>query len=201
LDKQEQLWSHSSKKEEKKHNESYTPSDDNDIHHYSGLTYQDNEDGSNFAFDNQIKPSMAFSSTTIDTKQEKPFPKRILVVDDDPDLTLTFEVGLEGYYDDINDKIIFEVYTYNDPLLALSQFKPNFYDLLLTDIYMPHMNGFELCQKILELDINIRVYFMSAAEINIQALREVYPTLSLGHFIKKPVTMEYLIKTLSAELD
>ncbi|MFL6356160.1 MAG: hypothetical protein ACJ71C_06330 [Nitrososphaeraceae archaeon] len=93
MDKQEQLWGHSSKKEEKKHNESYTPSDDNDIHRYSSLTYQDNEDGSNFAFDNQIKPSMAFSSTTtIGTKQEKPFLKRILVVDDDPDLTLTFKV-------------------------------------------------------------------------------------------------------------
>jgi CheY-like chemotaxis protein len=40
---------------------------------------------------------------------------------------------------------------------------------------MPHMNGFELCEKILELDVNIRVCFMSAAEVNIEALREVYP--------------------------
>jgi CheY-like chemotaxis protein len=202
LDKQEQLWGHRSKKEEKKHNESYTASDDNDIHHYSGLTYQDKDDGSNFAFDNQIKSSMASSSTTtVDTKQEKPFLKRILVVDDDPDLTLTFKVGLEEYYEDINDKIIFEVYTYNDPLLALSQFKPHFYDLLLTDIYMPDMNGFELCQKILELDIGVRVCFISSAELNIQALREVYPTLGLGCFIKKPVSIEYLIKRLSAELE
>jgi response regulator of citrate/malate metabolism len=83
----------------------------------------------------------------------------------------------------------------------LIQFKPHFYDLLLTDIYMPDMNGFELCQKILELDVNVRVCFMSAAELNIQALREVYPSLSFGCFIKKPVTMDQLVKRLSAELD
>ena len=63
------------------------------------------------------------------------------------------------------------------------------------------MNGFQLCQKILELDVNIRVCFMSAAELNIQALREVYPNVSFGCFIKKPVSMEHLMKRLSAELD
>jgi FixJ family two-component response regulator len=72
---------------------------------------------------------------------------------------------------------------------------------MLTDIFMPHMNGFELSQKILELDVNIRVCFMSAAEVNIQALREVYPKIGFGCFIKKPVTIEYLVKGLLAELD
>ena len=66
---------------------------------------------------------------------------------------------------------------------------------------MPHMNGFELCEKILELDINIRVCFISAAEVNIQALREVYPKArSIGCFIKKPVRINYLIKRLIAKL-
>jgi CheY-like chemotaxis protein len=110
-------------------------------------------------------------------------------------------VGLDGYYYDDDNKIKFEVYTYNNPEIALSEFKPNFYDLMLIDVYMPHMNGYELCQKILELDINIRVCFMSAAEVNIQALREVYPKISFGCFIKKPVSIEYLAQILSAELD
>jgi response regulator of citrate/malate metabolism len=66
---------------------------------------------------------------------------------------------------------------------------------------MPHKNGFELCKKILELDFNVRVCFVSAAEVNIEALREVYPSLSFGCFIKKPVTIEYLVKRLLAELD
>jgi CheY-like chemotaxis protein len=199
LAKQAQLWGYRSKEEEaKKHNESYALSDGNDIHHYSSLTYPDNEDGSNFALNNQIKSSIASSSTT---KQEKPFLKRILIVDDDPDLTLTFKVGLELDYDNSDNKIRFEVYTYNNPAVALSEFKPNFYDLLLTDIYMPNMNGFKLCQKILDIDVNVKVCFMSATEINIQALREVYPKLSIGCFIKKPVTIEYLVKRLGAELD
>jgi CheY-like chemotaxis protein len=60
-----------------------------------------------------------------------------------------------------------------DPLLVVEEFKPHFYDLLLTDIYMPNMNGFELCEKILELDVNIKVCFMSALVVNIHALREV----------------------------
>ena len=127
------------------------------------------------------------------------FIKRILVVDDDPDLTLTFKAGLEGYHYD--DKKRFEVYTYNDPLLVMKEFKPHFYDLLLTDIDMPNMNGFELCQKIFELDVNIRVCFMSALEVNIQALRELYPKVSFGCYIEMPVTKEYLINRLSAELD
>jgi response regulator of citrate/malate metabolism len=86
-------------------------------------------------------------------------------------------------------------------LEALSEFKPHFYDLMLVDVYMPDMNGFQLCEKILEVDVNIRVCFMSAAEINLEALREIYPKLNFGCFIKKPVTIEYLVKRLQTELD
>ena len=107
--------------------------------------------------------------------------------------------GLEEYHCD--DKRRFEVYTYNNPLQALSEFRPDFYDLILVDVYMPDMNGFQLCEKILDLDVNIKVCFISAAEINIRALREVYPKVNFGCFMKKPVTIEYLVKRLLAELD
>jgi CheY-like chemotaxis protein len=66
---------------------------------------------------------------------------------------------------------------------------------------MPCMDGFELSQRILELDQSIRVCFVSAAELNVQALREVYPRLSFGCFIKKPVEIEHLVERLCAELD
>jgi two-component SAPR family response regulator len=66
---------------------------------------------------------------------------------------------------------------------------------------MPKMNGFELCKKILEIDVNVRICFITADHTNIEALREVYPTLSIGCFIKKPVTIEYLAKRLGAELE
>jgi two-component SAPR family response regulator len=86
-------------------------------------------------------------------------------------------------------------------VIALSEFKPNFYDLLLVDINMPHMNEFELCEKILAIDINVKVCFMSSVEINREVLREIYPALSLGCFIRKPVTMDYLVKRIMSELD
>ena len=154
----------------------------------------------------QNQGSNLVSITETETKEQpkpkSPFIKRILLVDDDPDITLTFEAGLDGrYYGDGDKKKRFEVYTYNDPLLVVKEFKPHFYDLLLTDIYMPNMNGFELCEKILELDVNIRVCFMSALEVNIRALREVYRNVGFGCFIEKPVTIKYLIETISAELD
>jgi DNA-binding response OmpR family regulator len=142
---------------------------------------------------------LVYGSLTV--KEKQPFSKRVLIVDDDPDITLTFKEGIENSNgnEDINKKI--EVYTYNNPLTALSEFKPNFYDLLLTDINLPNMNGFQLCEKILLIDINVRVCFMSSGEINLEALREIYPTLSLGCFLKKPVTIDYLVNRIKAELD
>jgi CheY-like chemotaxis protein len=136
----------------------------------------------------------------IKEEEKDPLLKRILIVDDEPDVTFTFGVGLEYYYQN-NEGRKFEVYTHNDPEVALSRFKPNFYDLLLTDIFMPKMNGLELYQKIVELDPNIKVCFMSAAEVNIEALREVYPKASFGCFIKKPIEIDKLVKRLLAELD
>jgi DNA-binding response OmpR family regulator len=76
------------------------------------------------------------------------------------------------------------------------------YDLLLVDINMPHMNGFELSERILAIDINVKVCFVSCAEeINYEALREMSPALSLGCIIRKPVSIDYLVKRIRAELD
>jgi DNA-binding response OmpR family regulator len=130
----------------------------------------------------------------IHTKQKALSSKgRILIVDDDPDIGSTFSIGLQDEG--------FQVYTYNDPLDVLLNFKPNFYDLLLIDINMPTMNGFELCTKLLKLDINVRICFITAGEANIEALREVYPTISVGCFIKKPVRIDQLVKRVKAELE
>jgi CheY-like chemotaxis protein len=132
-------------------------------------------------------------------KQHQRFWKRILIVDDNEDVITTFKTGLE--YSNINTNRKIKVYTCNNPLIALSEFKPNFYDLLLVDIEMPHMNGFELSEKILAIDINVKVCYMSSAEINPEALREIYPSLSLGCFIRKPVTIDYLLERIRSELD
>ena len=140
-----------------------------------------------------------FGYGTVTEKEKRPFWKRILIIDDDTDVTITFKVGIEDSNRDANKRI--EVYTSNDPVLALSEFKPNFYDVLLVDINLPQMNGFELCEKILAIDINVKVCFMSSGEINREALREIYPAISLGCFIRKPVTIDYLVKRIRSELD
>ena len=95
----------------------------------------------------------------------------------------------------------FDVYTYNDPLEALSQFKPNSYDLLLIDINMPKLNGIDLSIQLLELDTNVKICFITAGDANIEVLRELYPTRSIGCYIKKPVTIENLVRRIKAELE
>jgi DNA-binding response OmpR family regulator len=121
------------------------------------------------------------------------FSKTVLLIDDDPDMTTVFGLGLQ-------DKG-FDVHTYNDPLEALSQFKPNFYDLLLVDINMPEMNGIDLSIKMLELDTNVKICFITAGDANIEVLRELYPTRSIGCYIKKPVTIDQLVRRIEAELE
>jgi CheY-like chemotaxis protein len=71
-------------------------------------------------------------------------------VDDHPDIILTFKRGLEAENEYSSSKIFFQVYAYDDPLLALSEFK-------LVDVNMPKVNGFEFSEKILKLDVNVRV--------------------------------------------
>jgi len=132
------------------------------------------------------------------TREQQRFWKRILIVDDNIDITLTLKTAIE-YNTTLTKKIV--VYTSNNLVMALSEFKPNFYDLLLVDINMPHMNGFQLCEKILAIDINVRICFMSSAEINRKALREIYPSLSLGCFMRKPMTTDYLLERIRSELD
>ena len=124
-----------------------------------------------------------------------------MIVDDDEDVTLTFKAGIEDSNNNTETNKRIEVYTSNNPIVAFSEFKPNFYDLLLVDINMPYMNGFELSEKILAIDINVKVCFMSSGEINQEAQREIYPSLSLGCFIRKPVTIDYLVKRIMSELD
>jgi len=127
------------------------------------------------------------------TTEEQRLSKVILIVDDDPDVTTVFGLGLQDEG--------FEVYSHNDPLEALSEFRPNFYDLLLVDINMPKIDGIELSRQILELDANVKICLITAGEANIEVLRELYPTRNIGCYIKKPVTIEELVRRVKAELD
>jgi two-component system, OmpR family, response regulator ChvI len=114
-------------------------------------------------------------------------PKKILIVDDEPDITLTLGKGLEqGGYD---------VHVFNDPLVALSNFKPDTYDLLLLDIKMPNMTGFELYRKLKEIDSKVKVCFITAFETYYEKFRqEFFPLEEIKGFIRKPIQIEDLIR-------
>jgi CheY-like chemotaxis protein len=103
--------------------------------------------------------------------------KRVLVVDDEVDITTVFKLGLE--------RVDFQVDVYNDPLLALSDYKAGMYDLLLFDIRMPKMNGFELYRKIKDIEEEEkkaknrkpRVCFITAYEEFRSEFKETFPTV------------------------
>lgn len=129
--------------------------------------------------------------------------KSILILDDDPDITLTFKKALEAENNNMseNNDVFFDVFVFNDPILALSEFKPDYYDLMIIDINIPRMNGFEFCVKVLEIDVNPKVCFMSSGLINRGELKEQYPSLNIGCFIKKPIAIENLIGRVKGELE
>ena len=118
--------------------------------------------------------------------------KRILLVDDECDITIAFRMSLESNG--------FIVDTFNDPQGALSNFKAGVYDLLLIDIKMPKMNGFELYQEIERIDNKAKVCFITAFEVYYKSLRELFPTTNVDCFIKKPITTDELVERIRTEL-
>jgi two-component system response regulator ChvI len=124
------------------------------------------------------------------TSSPDQYKGRILLVDDDVDITHSFSLALQ--------KDGFIVDTYNDPLIALGDFKADLYDLVLLDIKLPNMDGFELYDKIREIDRRVKVCFISGYQMNYLALRE--QGLQIDCFISKPIKIEDLLRRINAEL-
>ena len=141
----------------------------------------------------KLKPNQIKSSSSVLSHDPQQY-KRILVIDDNSDIVFILRVGLES------DPTM-QVYCYDNPVTALLEFEPNFYNLLLIDVNMPVMDGFQLAQKLLQKDLNVRICFMTAGEINMDAAREVHPLKSIGCFIKKPITSEELLRRIRTELE
>jgi CheY-like chemotaxis protein len=131
---------------------------------------------------------------------------RILLVDDDDDILLTFKEGLEEEQHDVDKSKIFvdgvkiQVDTFADPKEALSSFKAGVYDLLLLDIRMQGMNGFELYEELKKIDDKPKVCFITAYELYYEALKKDFPKLDVGCFIKKPISIEDLATKITEEL-
>ena len=117
------------------------------------------------------------------------------MVDDEPDIIYSIKRVLED-----NE---FVVDSYTDPTLALSNFRPGLYDLILLDIKMPKMNGFDLYQKMKEIDSNAKMCFLTASELFYEEYRrlDAYPSLDKAYFIQKPFRIEQLLRQLNEILN
>jgi CheY-like chemotaxis protein len=136
---------------------------------------------------------------------------RILLVDDDVDITTVFTLGLEDNG--------FKVEAYNDAIQALSSFKSGLYDLALIDYRMPSMNGFELYQEIRKIDDKVKVCIITAFDLYHEVLKKKFrgssnktqqdkvvgkgvgEELNVECFIQKPIEIDELVKRIKEELN
>ena len=123
--------------------------------------------------------------------------KRILVVDDEKDNAAVFSIALE-------DTELFAVDSFTDPISALSSFKSNTYDLAILDIKIPKMNGYELYEKMKNIDHKIKVCFLTAfGEGYYEEFKrrfqggQVDGSATYVHFLRKPITVDDLVKKVN----
>jgi len=119
----------------------------------------------------------------------------ILVVDDEPDIALTFKLALE--YDGG-----FDVDTFYQPHLALTSFEPGVYDIILLDINMPILNGFQFCTELRKIDDKVKICFVTAyADVGSSNLGvEISQSVNAECFIQKPIGSHELVRRTKAKL-
>jgi DNA-binding response OmpR family regulator len=116
--------------------------------------------------------------------------KKILIIDDEPDVNMVLKKVLElsGFNDD----------SYDDPILALEDFKAGFYDLILLDIKMPVIDGFHLYQEMKKIDSEVKVRFLTASELYYERFRkEEFADIDKDLFVRKPIENEDLINKIN----
>jgi len=119
----------------------------------------------------------------------------ILLLDDEIDLVAPFKLLLE--------KQGFSVLGFTEPLLALEHFQINRdkYRLVISDLRMPGMNGFEFIKKVKEIKPEVKVFFMTAFELDDIEFKRVLPSVKIDEFIQKPVLAKNLIAAIVKHMD
>jgi DNA-binding response OmpR family regulator len=117
---------------------------------------------------------------------------RIFLVDDERDILLVYKTGLEDNG--------FLVDAFNDPVQALLSFKAGEYDLVLLDIKMPRMNGFELHREIQKIDGKVKVCFITAFVVYYESLKEISDMPNINCITKKPIGIKNLVEKITDEL-
>ena len=110
-------------------------------------------------------------------------------MDDEPDTNLLLKVVLESNR--------FKVDSFDDPILALKNFRDNLYDLLILDIRMSQMNGIKLYQEIRKIDKKVKVCFLTAGQSYHGAFTDIFRDLKENRFIQKPIENEELIQRIN----
>src|SRR5919198_2159665 len=144
------------------------------------------EIGNNTAQQQQIQQDRS------NTQMQIPVVKRILMVSSEDDVNLSLKSVLE-------EENGLQVDSFNNPLLALENFKNGFYDLLIIDIVMPQMNGFELSEEIRRVDDKVKVCFLTAGEIPSKIRFDTPSKHGRGYqdkFIRLPIENKVLIEQI-----
>ena len=116
------------------------------------------------------------------------FSTRIMIVDDNLELAQALKSGLELEG--------FEVTVYQDPLEAITGFRPSRYDLVLLDVSMPAVSGFEVYRRLKRTDSNVRVCFLTAFNIYDREFSRLFPDMKVERFLKKPVTIRAITEQI-----
>ena len=116
--------------------------------------------------------------------------KTVLVVDDEPDVKLALKIALEENG--------FQVDAFDDPIVALDNFRKGIYDLLILDIKMPNMHGFELYREIRKIDSKVKVCFLTAGEMYYGTYADIF---NENIFIRKPIENKELINKVNEIID
>jgi DNA-binding response OmpR family regulator len=116
-----------------------------------------------------------------------------MLVDDEPDINFMLKIVLEDNG--------FEVDAFDDSIVALNNYKAGLYDLLILDIKMPKMDGFELYDEIKKIDNKAKVCFLTASEMYYRELRkDKYESLDKDLFLLKPISPDDLVKEINKML-
>jgi CheY-like chemotaxis protein len=129
------------------------------------------------------------STSVIDQRQ-----KKILLVDDEPDMTAMLKMALENAG--------FTIDTFNDPLLVLKSFKPNLYDLIVLDVMMPKMDGIELCNRLKEVDPGIKVCFLTASNeiFREKLIKDKHCELDKDLFLEMPLPLNRIVEEINKRI-
>jgi two-component system, OmpR family, response regulator ChvI len=128
------------------------------------------------------------------SKSEQKAARNIMIVDDEQDILLTYSSMLhgEGY----------NIETFSNPHEALLHFihaDKSYYDLIISDIRMPNLNGLQLYHRLKAIDKDIKILFLSALEAS-EEITSMFPELKQGDIIRKPISKEHFIEKLSTLL-